>query len=404
MTWQSSIKKDLQHITQESGRIYYVSTGSGDDSNDGLHPDDALKTIAAGLAKLSSGDALKVKIGVYVETGLDLDVNGCRLIFDIGEVRAPGTCSGLIISGNHCMVLGNLDITTPAGETGLLVSGDSCLINLEENITVSGGAIGFSITGSWNTLENPMCSNQTSTGFDISGTGTRLIDPSTFGTGGATKGYYIHAGADSGRLINAASSGHADNGFYVDSGSSGWIFSNASSGAGDGPRIDVDGGNAWNNFSYPDTASKRVTFTTTGLQTYPLFRVDGVVKITSFTGHVETDISSNMDDFHIELDDGTTVTDMSKDDGDASALPINSFIVKEEEAGDKTIDIYTSINAMPIHKVDAKKEPFRVIQKTGGVSTYIRLSCTSTDTPPSGVIHWYCKWTPETEYSYLEAV
>jgi hypothetical protein len=39
-----------------------------------------------------------------------------------------------------------------------------------------------------------------------------------------------------------------------------------------------------------------------------------------------------------------------------------------------------------------------------GVATYIRLSCTSTDTPPSGVIHWHCKWVPQTELGFLEAV
>ena len=48
--------------------------------------------------------------------------------------------------------------------------------------------------------------------------------------------------------------------------------------------------------------------------------------------------------------------------------------------------------------------PFAVVQKTGGVQTDIEFVYTTTNTPTSGAIKWYCEFEPLTEDGDVRAV
>ena len=74
-------------------KTYYVSP-DGDDSNDGLTPETAFKTISKGLSVLDAGDTLIVKAGTYHETAQGLQHSGIpthpiKIVAD-GEVILDG--------------------------------------------------------------------------------------------------------------------------------------------------------------------------------------------------------------------------------------------------------------------------------------------------------------------------
>ncbi len=389
---QDIVAENANHLQFELGTIFYVDGVNGNDNFDGLTPKTAFLTIGAGIAELSFGDVLKIKAAMYTEIGLDLDVPQCQLIFDIGVIIAPSTGNCLEVSADYCGIIGDFDMIVPTSQIGLLISGDFCNINKFDGGTILYGDYGIRITGMGNTVRNAACGFQTLISFSLEATQNRLFECHTVGNGN-TKGYSINSGADTGILRNCTSSGNGLSGFYIETGSQDWTLLNCSSGAGDGAPFDADNSNVWSGFTFDDIIYKSVTFTTTGAQTYNLFKVTGAVEIFLLSSEIKTAISSDMTAFHLETWDGTTSTDVTKNDGDISGLPTGSLIIKEDKF-DNTITIFDASNGGALDEVDLKKEMFRLVQKTGDVDTFLRLSCSSSDTPPSGEILWTCQWRP----------
>ena len=56
------------HIPKFGGELWFVSKGSGSDSNDGTTPDTAFETIGAAISACAAGDGITIMAGTYTET------------------------------------------------------------------------------------------------------------------------------------------------------------------------------------------------------------------------------------------------------------------------------------------------------------------------------------------------
>ena len=70
---------DTLSVPKFGGDIWYVNKGTGSNTNSGRTPNDPFETIKAGIAAMSSGDALNVTAGTYTELGLDLSCVSCEM-------------------------------------------------------------------------------------------------------------------------------------------------------------------------------------------------------------------------------------------------------------------------------------------------------------------------------------
>lgn len=230
------------HTPLFTGDMYYVDGGQADDTGDGTSPETAKKTITAGLALLSAGDALTVKAGTYDESGLDLNQNSSELHLEAGTIlQDSGDGTVLTVSAFGCLVegRGNVRIDPTGGATGVLVSGNFCWLS---NLRISAndvGALGFDITGSGTEVHSCRCSSPTTAAYKIQGDKTMLKDCCTGGTTDAgTIGYWVTNSCDKARLRDCGSQGHSTAGYQVDSGCTNGVISGSHSGGGDGPRVD----------------------------------------------------------------------------------------------------------------------------------------------------------------------
>ncbi len=235
------------HLPLFTGNIYYVDAGRPDDTGGGQTPETAKKTIAAGLALMSAGDALTIKAGTYTDVGLDFNLDAMEIWCEIGVTFDPAAGTALTLSGDYCRVKGNHNITPAAGQIALLVTGDGCII---EGSTIIAGATGVQVTGSGCQFWKCAVGFQTAVSYDIQGIQTRLWRCNTVGSG-ATVGYQISGGVDTGVLEDCTSTGHTTAGFSIGAGSSDWTIKGCTSGGGDGRRVDLGTNNVWPNFS-PD--------------------------------------------------------------------------------------------------------------------------------------------------------
>ena len=123
-----------------------------------------------------------------------------------------------------------------------------------------------------------------------------------------------------------------------------------------------------------------------------LYQVTGIVKVHYIYGIVDVVLDATVTDAYLEVDDGGAQTVLTLVAGapDISAAPVGSYFVKSGLATD--ILQYVASTTANISEV-AMPTVFSqvvVVQKTGGVATYIRL--THAGAGASGKIHWYCKW------------
>ena len=110
-------------MRQFGGEIWYVDGTNGSDSNTGKRPGDAFATIGAAISACAVGDAIVVRATTYTETGLDLNVDGVEMWFEIGAQITPASGTALTISRNSCRVTcdgGALKIT-PAETTQMRI-------------------------------------------------------------------------------------------------------------------------------------------------------------------------------------------------------------------------------------------------------------------------------------------
>ena len=392
----TALQTSDKHIPKFGGELWHVNAAMSS-SGDGTTPDTAFKTIGEAITACAAGDAITIMAGTYTETGIDLNKNNVEMWFEIGAVIAPASGTALTLSANECKIKGMHRITPAAGETGLLISGNFC--HAEHGMIQMAG-IGMLITGTGAMVNNYAVGFPTISAYDIQGGQARLTACNTAGNA-ATYGYYINSGADTGVLSDCTSVGHQTAGYFIDSGSSNWTVVNCSSGAQDGKWRDIDSTNVWSKFSYPETKYKGITFTTTGAQTYNLFRVYGTVLIHTINAHVETTICDNLTLPKLETWDGTAAIEITDDDGGAlTDLPVGSYIIKSGKVADG-LEVFDASAASVGDEWDAKKAAFSVTAKAG-VATYIRFNCTSTTTPPTGALHWHVEWEPKTDDGFLE--
>ena len=391
---------ESRHIPKFGGELWFVSKGSGADTNDGKVPDRAFETIGAAITACAAGDAITIMAGTYTEDVV-LNKASVELWCEIGAILdSAGTC--LTVSGGYNKILGELLITPAANQIGVSIITNTS--NIFEDIIVMGAAstCGFDIDTALNSLIRCRVTGIKATGkaYDIGASGNVLFDCSTAGTT-TSYGFYANGTAlTKGKLVNCTSVGHQTSGYYLDEISQFTIL-NCSSGAGDGKWRDVDSVNVWSNFVYPETKRKEITFTTTGAQTYNLFRVYGTVLINAISAHVTTTICDNLTLPKLETWDGTAAIEITDDDGGAlTDLPVDSYIVKDRKVAEG-LEVFDASAASVGDKWDAKEAAFSVTAKAG-VATYIRFSCTSTTTPPTGALHWHVEWEPKTDNGFVE--
>jgi len=384
------------HVKKFGGDIWYVDKVYGSDINSGGTPSESLETIGEALSRCAAGDAINVKAGTYTETGLELDKDATELWCEIGVLIDPATGTALTISGNSCKLTGMHKITPAAGETGLLISGIECHVS---DGKVSTGAIGIQITGSGTVIDNYASGNQTSIAYDIQGGQSRLNNCKTVGIG-ASIGYKINGGADTGTIIGCTSVGHETSGYSIATGSADWTILNCSSGAGDGRWVDVDHANVWSNFSFQDEVYHETDFSVVGggAGSDNLFKVTGAVQILGIRGHVETALHADIDNVKFTLYDGasTDITDVV----DSASAPAGSLFVREKKAADALV-LYSSASAKLMQEVDLKKAVFGIVAKES-VDTYVRFTWSGTGA--TGKIHFHIRWEPLTEHGFVEVV
>jgi len=130
-----------------------------------------------------------------------------------------------------------------------------------------------------------------------------------------------------------------------------------------------------------------------GTQSVNAFQVTGTVLIKKLYGFLTNAATlTNCTAAHFELDDGAAQVDLTKNDGVLSALPVGTFVCKNDLAA-ATMGIADCTNGA-LTEANADKEGFKeflVTQKTGQ-NTYIRFTYTSTDAPAAAVLTVYCEY------------
>jgi len=384
----------LTHIPQFGGDIWYVNDGAAA-GGDGTTPDTSFTTIGEAVAAASTGDAISVETGTYIEN-VDLNLIGLELWGEIGATIV----GALTLSANSCYAK-NVIVAPVGGAVGLLVSGSYCVT--DDVHVVGTSAIAVSVTGVYNILNGSKAVNYTATAFNVMATTVHLYRCLAQGADTATRGFYFsNAAADACYAENCASLGNTIAGYEVVTGAANLMFYNCASGSGDGPRIDADNASVWSNYTFDDRVYHTTTFNNTGPTSDNLFRVYGSVIITEFSGEVETVLAADIGNGYIELDDGINTIDVTDSPGPAfNSLPVSSFLHKVD---DNTIQIAIEDSSQVRLYEDATKfgeDPnFQVTAKATAAS-YIRL--TYSGAGASGAIHWHCQWRPLTEDGFVVA-
>ena len=394
----ADIAGETGHEKLFAGTIYYVDASAPNDANDGTTPNKPKKTIGAGIALLSVGDALTIKSGTYTEVGLDLNVDACELWFEIGVVIDPVSGTALILSGNYCKLTGMHTISPGAGEIGLLISGNYCHV---EHGRILAGGTGVQITGAGCMLERYASGNQTAIAYDIKGIQTRLRTCSTVGVG-ATYGYKINNNVDTGVLENCTSVGHQTSGFHIGTGSQDWTILNCSSGSGDGRWVDTDNANVWSDFSYSNELFKEIDMVD-ATQAFGLFTVTGTIEIEFIHGHIEEASNAELGNclFRVYSSGGivnlTTATDCEN-------LSIGSFIGKTADASN-ALTVQSSATPGIVENTNFRDPKVStIIVADSDQTTTIQFYSNDSVGNKDGKFHFHVKYRPISDDGFLEAI
>jgi hypothetical protein len=234
------------HAILYTGVIYYADAGQADDTGDGLTPETAKKTIKACITLMSAGDRVVVKAGTYDENGLDMNLAGMEMVCEANALlvnTTPGTV--LTVSGAGCVVDGAHFVQ--AGAAGLVVSGIGVIV---KNCIAVNCTVGFDINQHSTQLFNCVSAGHTVTGYDIGERNTVLKSCFAAGSGGATRGYYLSAAADTRCLLDGCHSvGNGTAGFELVASTTRNSLVNCSAGGGDGRLVDAGTNNTISNYT-----------------------------------------------------------------------------------------------------------------------------------------------------------
>jgi hypothetical protein len=129
----------------------------------------------------------------------------------------------------------------------------------------------------------------------------------------------------------------------------------------------------------------------------PIFTITGSVQILGLYGLVTTTLGANNTAAYWRLNDGTAQSSITASSGTTlSAAPAGSIIVKKDLASAALTLLSASQERIsePTTLETFYFSPFVAVQKTGGVATNIEFLYSTTDTPTSGAITFYCGWLP----------
>ena len=392
---QNNVGAQVRHVPKFSGNIWYVNAGASA-SGDGTTPDTPFLTIGEGITAMANGDAITVHAGTYTEVGLDLSNNDAELWWETGVIIDPVSGTGLTVSGDFCVLKGNVKIMPALLQIGLLVTGAECIINSPKVLL---GAVGIRVTGQGVVINDGAVGFPTSIAYDLQGEQGRLENCKTVGNA-ATIGYNISNGVDTGVLDSCTSAGHATSGFTIETGSSNWTVLNCSSGGGDGRWVDVDHANVFSNFTYDDELHNIITLDGSG--TYNIYQITGDIEIERLRGVIETATPAltTAASWQLFPVGGAAVQITSLAGADISSLPAGSMLSKDNVVA-QALTVSDNTNGFLNENLGFLFSPFAVGQKTG-VVTYIRLNVT--EGGASGAIDFVCEWKPVSDTGFLAAV
>jgi len=134
-----------------------------------------------------------------------------------------------------------------------------------------------------------------------------------------------------------------------------------------------------------------------------LYQVTGIVKVHYIYGIVDVVIDADVTGAFLELDDAGATVDLTLAAGpDISAAPVGSYLGKVNVTGTALAYVTSATANISEQALSGILGQVVVIQKTGGVATYIRM--TNAGAGASGKIHWYCKWEKMSRDATLVAV
>lgn len=128
----------------------------------------------------------------------------------------------------------------------------------------------------------------------------------------------------------------------------------------------------------------------------PVFGITGTVNVVSLYGVVTTDLGANNTAAYWRLNDQTAQVNITLNTGTTlSAIKAGSAIVKKGLAAAALVklDNAAGVVSEPTTLETAYFSPFVVTKKTAA-ATNIEFVYTTTDTPTSGVIQFFCVWLP----------
>jgi len=409
-------RTDTLNVPQFTGSLYYVDAAVTDNTESGLTPDTAKKTIQAAIDAASAGDAIAIKAGVYTED-VDMDENYLELWPEIGTQITAASGVALTLSGNFCKVWmpgGSLKITPVANGTGVLITGTFCYVSDVRVTCGSSADLGFYIgsaadntNGDGAVLDNCRVSSPLIAAFKIQADKVKLGDCCTGGEVADTSiGFWIlpdaSGVADKPRLKNCGSQGHATAGFQIDTGVTNGVIENCYSGGGDGKWTDADDASVWSYFAYDDNLYHTTTFPV-GAGSDNLFEITGTVNIVYIYGHVTEAIHANVDNLKLELYDGAA-SDITANVDTASA-PIGSLFMKTKALGE-AMSLDSSAAAV-LNEDSTEKNGafgFLITAKNSG-NTYIRATWTgAAGAGVTGKIHWHILYEPLVEEGFVKVV
>ena len=386
------------------GPVWFVDA-SVPASGGGLSPSSAFKTIAEAISAASGGDVITIGAGTYSE---DVEVptgkNGLELQFELGAVVRAQVGAAITVNSSYCRIVGNVHVIPVAAGTGVAVAGNWGYLDGLRVAAGSSGATGFDITGSGCVLFDCRCSEPTEVAFKIEGDKCKLDECCTGGNA-ATIGFWVTNSVTFIRLRECGSAGHQSAGFRIDAGVVNVVMRDCSSGGGDGAIVNNGTDVTLPGYKFDDWVYKGITLdASAATKAYNLFKVTGIVQIDLIFGHVETVLSNNHTDCHIDLWDGAADVDLSDPTGlTLNSAPVGSLIIRN---GDSTelLDYGSAAAAFITENVGFKeaRSPVVVGQKAGA-DTYVRFKHTTTNVPSSGGIHWHAQWQPISDDGFLEA-